>query len=335
MAQSSLKYYATSAQPHDIIEVRDGLAQSTAPQALLAAAYAKAKALGVDFWAAAAIDHPSHYVWFHTRLPLSDEILHQQTADLNRQATLSRSEYVQLPIMIFEPNPMAATEHPTAPAVETAPVEHRDFHIWSAHSPRTLVRVGCCEPTPGLDYNLAQGWAELVGLHLSSILYCPDSLEALEILGAGEKLDEETFFQCVELALAEVNRRDGELTLLVMEMKPRDEAAARRISSEDWHRVWEVIRGQLRRTDLVGQLKSGRYVLAMPLTDCHDAMIVADRIRTQVEALADQGLVPIDATMGMSTWNTGRPGVGRLLWEAREAMQLALQSNSGSLFIYA
>jgi len=334
MASTNPKYYVTSPEPNQIVELRKELEQAADPQALLAAAYTQGKALGADFWAAAAIDHPCHYVWFHSRLPFSEQAWDQQTGDLNRQAGLARSEYVDLPVMIFQPQPVIATEQSTAAPLDSGPAHHRDFHIWSARIPRTVVRVGSCQPVEQLDYDILQRPAEIVGLHLSAILFRPDSLEALEIVGSGEKLDEETFFECVELTLAEVHQRAGELSLLSMEIKPGDQSASKSISAEDWHRIWQQVSQELRRTDLVGQVASGRYVIAMPMTSSHDALIVADRIQKKIEGLARQGLVPLEVVMGISTWSAGRPGIGQLLWEAREAMHLAIASGAGSAYIY-
>lgn len=335
MANASLKYCVTSPEPDRIIELRNHpVAQATDPPSLLAAAYTKGRVLGADFWATAAIDHPCHYVWFHTRMPLSDQVLEEQTADLNRQAGLARSQYMDLPVMIFRPQPEITAEQDTSNPLVTGPAHHHDFHVWSAQMPRAVVRVGSCLPTDELDYEGLETWAQLVGLQLSIILSHPDSLEALEIVGSGEKLDQETFFQCLELALAEVHRRAGELSLLAMEISPRGETGTNLVSSEDWHRIWQQLRGQLRRTDLVGQIDTGRYVIAMPLTGPHDALIVSDRIRTVIEDLANQGVGPMKVVMGVSTWSAGRPGVGQLLWEAREAMQLASASGSNSAFIY-
>ncbi len=335
MADPTLKYCVTSPEPGRIVELRDQLAQATDPQSLLAAAYVSGKVVGADFWAAASIDHPCHYVWFHSRMPLSREALQQQTADLNRQAGLARSRYVDLPVMIFQPQPEIATEQHTADPLAAGPAQHRDFHIWSAQTPRALVRVGSCLLPDELDYEALQAPAELLGLHLSTVLSRPDSVEGVEIVGSGEKLDQETFFQCLELALAEVHRRAGELSLLTMEIKVSSKASGNLVSGEDWHYIWEQLNSELRRTDLIAQMDSGCYVIAMPLTSPHDALIVADRIRAELEQLADERLMDVKVVMGISTWSAGRPGIGQLLWEAREAMHMANDSGASSAFIYA
>lgn len=335
MGNTNLQYYVTSSQPERIIELRDELARATDPEALLAGAYAQGKVWGVDFWVATAIEHPCYYVWCHSRLPLTEDALEAQVSDLNHQAGLARSTYVELPVAVLQPQAIVAVEQDGVAPLATGPTQHHDFHVWSAQVPVALVRVGCWQPETQVDWNGLQRYVQLVGLHLSAILSRPDGVEAIEIVGNGENLDQETFFQCVELALAQVHRRAGELSLLAMEIKPRDPETAILVSTEDWHQVREQIRGELRRSDLVGEIAPGYYVVAMPLTDAHDALIAADRIRKKLGQMGNQGAVPLCADMGVSTWSAGRPGIGQLLWEAREAMHLAASSCSDSAFIYA
>lgn len=334
MSNTNLQYYVTSPKPERIIELRNEIAQARDPQALLSAAYKRGKGWGADFWAATAIEYPCYYVWFHSRVPLSEEVLAEQTRDLSRQAGLARAKYVELPVMVFGPEAVIAVQQEDAPALEGGPGRHQDFHVWSAQVPRALVRVGCCEPHTQLDHEALESYAQLIGLHLATILSQPDSGEAVEIVGSGERLDQETFFECVELALAEVHRRAGELSLLALEIKPRDEAAVGVVSTEDWHRIWQQISGQLRHSDLVGQVVTGSYIIAMPLTNDREALTVADRIRQKLDQLADQGLVPMTVSMGISNWSAGRPGMGQLLWEARESMRMAAISGSAGAFIY-
>ena len=334
MNNANLQYYVTSSEPERIVELRNELAAAADPGVLLAAAYAGGQAWGADFWAATAIEYPCYYVWCHSRVPLAQEALAEQAADLNRQAGLARTTYVELPVVVFRPEVIVAVEQESAPPLVSGPAHHRDLHVWSAQMPVTLLRVGCSQPDTSLDWQALEPYVQLVGLHLSLILGRRDGMEAVEIMGNGENLDEETFFECVELSLADVHRRAGELSLLAMKITPEDKEVARDLAAEDWHRIWEQLRGELRRSDLVGQIGTGHYVVAMPLASTLSASAVADRIQQRVGQLANQGFPPMSLAMGISTWSAGRPGIGQLLWEARDALRLADESSSQAALVF-
>jgi len=103
---------------------------------------------------------------------------------------------------------------------------------------------------------------------------------------------------------------------------------------EPWLQVWHVIRDNLRATDIVCQLQPGYYVIAMLGTSPREAMVAADRLRAWFRMLSKATVAQFTTTMGISHWSTGRPGVGQLLWEARQAMEMAGASGAESPFVY-
>ncbi len=334
MAQPALKYYVTSEQPERIEELRSNISTAADTPSLLAAAYAAGRPTGVDFWAAASIDYPSATIWFHTREPLSAELLEQQAAELNRQVALVRTNDAQLPVMSFRPQPMATAVEADAPPVIGDLAEYRDFIVFSAAQSQALVRVGALGSDSIPDYQQLAPLVELVGLHLSAIQRHSGSLETAQLIASRQEWSEEQFFDLLERALANVHQHEEELSVLAMQVEIEYTADALSEALEPWLQVWHVIRDNLRATDIVCQLQPGHYVIAMLGTSPRQAMVAADRLRAWFKMLSRATVAQFTATMGISHWSTGRPGVGQLLWEARQAMEMAGESGAESPFVY-
>jgi len=334
MAQPALKYYVTSEWPERVEELRSNISTAADAPALLSAAYAAGRPAGVDFWAAASIDYPSATIWFHTRQPLAAELLEQQAAELNRQVGLVRSDDTQLPVMSFRPEPMATAVEADAPPFTEALAHYRDFIVFSAAQPQALVRAGALGPDSTPDYQQIAPLAELVGLNLAAIQRQSGSLETAQLIASRQEWSEEQFFDLLERALANVHQREEELSVLAMQVEIEYTAGALAEALEPWEQVWHVIRDNLRSTDVVCQLQPGYYVIAMLGTSPRQAMVAADRLRTWFRLLSKATVAQFTTTMGISHWSTGRPGIGQLLWQARQAMEMAAASGAESPFVY-
>jgi len=334
MAQSALKYYVTSEQPDRVEELRSNISTAADPPSLLAAAYAAGLPAGADFWAAASIDYPSATIWFHTRQPLATELLEQQSAELNRQVGLVRSNDAQLPVMTFRPEPLAMVVEADAPLLTGDIAHYQDFIVFSAAQPQALIRAGSLGLDSIPDYQQIAPLAELVGLHLAAIQRQSGSLETAQLITSRQEWSEEQFFDLLERALANVHQREEELSVLAMQVEIDHTADALAEALDPWVQVWHVIRDNLRATDIVCQMQPGYYVIAMLGTGPRQALVVADRLRAWFRLLSRATVAQFTTTMGISHWSTGRPGVGQLLWEAREAMQMAGDSGTDSPFVY-
>jgi len=334
MAQPALKYYVTSEWPGRVEELRSNISTAADPPSLLAAAYAAGRPNGVDFWAAASIDYPSASIWFHTRQPLAAELLEQQAAELNRQVGLVRSDDTQLPVMSFHPEPLATVVEADAPPVTGELADYRDFIVFSAAQPQALIRAGALGSDNLPDYQRIAPLAELVGLNLAAIQRRSGSLETAQLITSRQEWSEEQFFDLLERALANVHQREEELSILAMQVEVQYTAGALAEALEPWEQVWHVIRDNLRATDIVCQIQPGYYVIAMLGTSPREAMVAADRLRAWFNMLSKATVAQFTTTMGISHWSTGRPGVGQLLWEARQAMEMAGASGAESPFVY-
>ncbi len=334
MAQPALKYYVTSEQPNRVEELRSNISTAADTPGLLAAAYAAGQPTGVDFWAAASIDYPSATIWFHTRQPLAAELLEQQAAEINRQVGLVRSDETQLPVMSFRPEPMATAVEADAPLVTGNLSDYQDFIVFSAAQPQALIRAGALGPDSPPDYQQIAPLAELVGLNLAAIQRQSGSLETAQLITSRQDWSEEQFFDLLERALANVHQREEELSVLALQVEIEYTAGALAEALEPWLQVWHVIRDNLRATDVICQLQPGYYVIAMLGTNPRQALVAADRLRAWFRMLSQATVAQFTTTMGISHWSTGRPGVGQLLWEARQAMQMAAASGAESPFVY-
>ncbi len=335
MGYPALKYYVTSEQPGSIEELRSTISNAEDPSSLLAAGYAAGVALGSDFWAAASIDYPSPSVWFHAQRPLGTELLEQQTADINRQAGLARSDDGELPIQILRPQPIARAVQDDAPPVVDELANYRDFVVFSAARPQALVRVGALHPDSVPGYEELAPLVELVGINLGAIARRSGSLVATELVASHQDWSEEQFFELLDMMLADVHQRREELSLMVMRAALENSGDGLLVSEECWQQVWGTLRDGLRETDLPCQLQPGSYVVAMIATNPREAMITADRLRGQLQDLSQSYDLRLRISIGISSWSAGRPGIGRLLWEARQAMQMAAASGALSPFVYA
>ncbi len=335
MGQSALKYYVTSERPGQIEQLRNQISTAEDVPALLAAAYAAGSPAQADLWAAAAIDYPSPSIWFHTRLPLAEKLLEQQAEDINRQAGLTRSQDAELPVMVFRPQPLAVVVQQDAEPVAEALAHYRDFVIFADARPQALVRVGSLSGDSMPQYDQLAPLVELVGVNLGVIVRHSGSLETLRLVARYQDRSEEQFFQLLEMVLAEVHLRQEELSLVAIRIKEENGAAAPPADADYWKQVWLLLESNLRELDVPCQVQTGYYIVAMLATSPREAMIAVDRLKMYLQDLNQSYGVRLRTHIGISNWCAGRPGVGQLLWEARQAMEMAAASGAGSPFVYA
>lgn len=335
MAQPALKYYVTSERPDQVEELRTNISSAADAPALLAAAYTAGLPAGADFWAAASVDYPSPAVWFHTQRPLETELLEQQTAEINRQVSLVRSHESELPIALLRPLPVVATVQKDAEPVASGLPDYRDCLVFAATRPQALIRVGSLGLDRTLKYPQLAPLIELVGVNLGVIARNSGSLETVQNIASRQNWQEEEFFELLEMALAEVHHRHKELSLVVIQVRVDDDAAIQVFAEDHWQQVWELVQDNLRELDLSCQMQPGYYVVAMLATSPREAMIAADRLRGRLEDFGRSYGVKLAANIGISNWSAGRPGVGQLLWEARQAVSMAAASHAQAPFVYA
>lgn len=84
--------------------------------------------------------------------------------------------------------------------------------------------------------------------------------------------------------------------------------------------VAEVLRSEVRATDMVGRFGGEEFVILLPGTTQGDAMAIAERIRRRVEGFAVEGLGTVTVSVGVAA----HPDHGTTLEEVMNAADLAL-----------
>ncbi|SMC90756.1 GGDEF domain-containing protein [Kibdelosporangium aridum] len=84
--------------------------------------------------------------------------------------------------------------------------------------------------------------------------------------------------------------------------------------------VAEVLKSEVRATDMVGRFGGEEFVILLPGTTQDDAMAIAERIRRRVEGFAVEGLGTVTVSVGVAA----HPDHGTTLEEVMNAADLAL-----------
>ena len=117
--------------------------------------------------------------------------------------------------------------------------------------------------------------------------------------------------------------RGGNAALLMLDLdnfKSINDRHGHLVGDKHLKGVAEVLRAEVRTTDVVGRFGGEEFVILLPGTSQQDAMAIAERIRRRVESFAVEGFGTVTVSVGVAA----HPDHGTTLEEVVNAADLAL-----------
>ena len=137
------------------------------------------------------------------------------------------------------------------------------------------------------------------------------------------------FTELVEMELAVASRYDFSSSLLVIDLdhfKKINESYGHLAGDEVIRIISNVIRGNVRRTDLVGRLGGEEFIVFLPHTNLEGAMIAADRVRgiiSESEITFKDDRIDVTASVGVASTDIEVKNIEHLLQNAESALAIA------------
>jgi diguanylate cyclase (GGDEF)-like protein len=144
-------------------------------------------------------------------------------------------------------------------------------------------------------------------------------------------VDRRTFFSQVAAEVDRAKRYERQFTLVYLRVDnlPVHRAAlVSRSAAEALYRVLYHLRGSLRGTDTVAQVRPREFALLLPETDVEAARIVLRRIRRILVVATGEEADGLLLSLGATTWVNGSLSAEELHQQTYQLMYTALQEHS-------
>jgi diguanylate cyclase (GGDEF)-like protein len=133
-------------------------------------------------------------------------------------------------------------------------------------------------------------------------------------------LNSATWFKDAAAALDRSNRCTALLMLDLDHFKMINDRHGHLVGDKHLRGVADVLKAEVRATDLVGRFGGEEFVILLPRTARHDAMAIAERIRRRVATVAVEGMDSVTVSVGVAA----HPEHGTTLEEVVSAADRAL-----------
>ena len=150
------------------------------------------------------------------------------------------------------------------------------------------------------------------------------------------------FKRSLELEIKRAHRHSHCLSLIMVDLdnfKKYNDHLGHLTGDKILHALGQIIQGSIRETDFGARYGGEEFAVMLPFTKSTDTMIVAERIRVEVENLHQQlpippELVPITVSIGIATYPTHAYSASDLIIKADEMLYRAKQTGKNRICLY-
>lgn len=148
------------------------------------------------------------------------------------------------------------------------------------------------------------------------------------------------FDEVLEQSVFSAKRYNTEISLLFLDIdnfKDINDGYGHKFGDVILQRVSQVIHDQKRESDIAARYGGEEFVLLMPHTNSFDALILAERIRKDVEKInvtIDNRLAHITISGGIASFPQNAKNSSELLHRADSALYLAKGAGKNTIFLY-
>ena len=146
------------------------------------------------------------------------------------------------------------------------------------------------------------------------------------------------FRELLDLELERARRRDSNLTVVVGDLdhfKEVNDRSGHHVGDGVLVRVARLLEGRKRTVDAAARVGGEEFTLVLPDTDSAEAYIVAERLRSELEAEFARDSVPITISFGIATFPEHGHTAGSLLRAGDEALYGAKRNGRNRSMIHS